>query len=46
MKNVLLIGHMNSGKTTIINYLKDKYNYKMFSLGDGEKNLQFIYMRY
>lgn len=37
MKNILLIGHINSGKTTIAKYLEEHYGYKKFSLGDGVK---------
>lgn len=37
MKIVLIIGHINTGKTTVANYLCEKYNFKRISLGDGVK---------
>lgn len=36
---ILIIGHINSGKSTVSNYLKSK-GFKIYSLGDGVK--QFI----
>jgi len=36
--NIIIGGHINSGKTTIANYLVSKYNYSKFSLGDGVKH--------
>lgn len=32
--NIILFGEMGSGKSSIANYLKDKYNYSIFSLGE------------
>ena len=37
MKIVLIIGHIHTGKTTVANYLCEKYNFKRMSLGDGVK---------
>ena len=37
MKNIILSGHINSGKSTVANYLVEKYNYAKFSLGDEVK---------
>jgi len=37
MKNIILSGHINSGKSTVANYLVEKYNYTKFSLGDEVK---------
>ena len=38
LPNIIIGGHINSGKTTIANYLVNKYNYHKFSLGDGVKH--------
>lgn len=34
MKNIILFGQMGTGKSTLARYLRDKYNYKIFSLGE------------
>jgi adenylate kinase family enzyme len=35
--NIILLGHINSGKTTVANYIAQKYNYNHYALGDGVK---------
>ena len=35
--NIILLGHINSGKTTCADYLAKKYNYNKYSLGDSVK---------
>ena len=37
MKNIIILGHINSGKTTIAKYISKKYNYNHYALGDGVK---------
>ena len=37
LPNIILIGHINSGKTTCANYLTNIYKYNKYSLGDGVK---------
>jgi len=34
LKNIILFGNMGSGKSLLARYLRDKYNYKIFSLGE------------
>ena len=31
--NIIIFGEMGSGKSTVAKYIRDKYNYKIFSLG-------------
>jgi len=36
--NIILSGHINSGKSTVANYLSKKYGYTKYALGDGVKS--------
>lgn len=40
LPNIILLGHINSGKTTIANYLRNRYHYNTYALGTGVK--QFV----
>jgi dephospho-CoA kinase len=37
LKNIILTGHISSGKTTTAQYLHDKYGYNHYALGNGVK---------
>jgi len=36
-KNIIILGHIGSGKTTMANYISKKYGYNHYALGDGVK---------
>lgn len=35
--NILILGHMNCGKTTVAKYIQEKYKYNIYSFGNGIK---------
>ena len=36
--NIIILGHINSGKSETAKYIQEKYGYTIYSLGDGVKN--------
>lgn len=43
---ILLSGKKECGKTTIANYIKEKYNFKIYNLADKLKEITFDLLKY
>ena len=45
MINIIILGHINSGKSVISKYLVEKYNFQQFALGDCVKEFVIEMMK-